>query len=708
VRTQPRTSDVGVGESLVASAGPRGTPITDYLLYGILGLGSGAVIGFIALGIVLGYRGSGVINFAQGALGMYIAYVFFGLTKSGQYMLPIPFLKAFWQIGPETGMGLWPALAISLATAVVLGLLIHFLVFRPLRNAPALAKVAASIGLMLTLQSIVAYRFGTETQSVQRVLPKGTAFTLAGVQFPVDRLIIAVAAVAAAVLLWALFKFTRFGLSTRAAAENERGAMLLGISPDFQAGMSWVLATLLAAVGAILVAPVTDLTPTGFTLLVIPALAAGLIGRFTSFGVTVTAALVIGVLQNELTNLPNKLHWLPSVGLPEALPFLLVIAVMFLLGKSLPERGTAVEGKLQTVPATRRRFVLPAACFAIAAIAIYTVSAAYRLALINTMVGAIICLSLVVITGYIAQISLFQMTVAGVAAYLLAGLSNGLGIPFPLAPLLAATGAMVVGVIAALPALRVRGVNLAVITLAGGWAIERLIFNNPDYTGGFNGASVPDISLFGHALPFSHGRTTAQPAFALFLLCVLTAVALVVSNLRRSATGRRMLAVRTNERAAASMGINVPRTKLMAFAIASFIAGIAGTVISYQQTHLSASSFSAFVSVSFLAIAFLGGITTVSGGIVGGVLFAGGLMTVLFDQLIFSRSDNGAALQDLIGGVGLILTAILNPEGIAGAVKLSIDQVKSKFKRPGRPAGEPSPEARRPVLTSAATTAGGR
>jgi branched-chain amino acid transport system permease protein len=112
--------------------------------------------------------------------------------------------------------------------------------------------------------------------------------------------------------------------------------------------------------------------------------------------------------------------------------------------------------------------------------------------------------------------------------------------------------------------------------------------------------------------------------------------------------------------------------------------------------------------VSFLAIAFLGGITTVSGGIVGGVLFAGGLMTVLFDQLIFSRSDNGAALQDLIGGVGLILTAILNPEGIAGAVKLSIDQVKSKFKRPGRPAGEPSPEARRPVLTSAATTAGGR
>jgi branched-subunit amino acid ABC-type transport system permease component len=665
------------------------------------------VIAFIALGIVLGYRGSGVINFAQGALGMYVAYVFFALRKAGRYVLPIPGLPGFWQIGPKSGMSLWPSLVISLATAVALGLIVHFLIFRPLRNAPALAKVAASIGLMLTLQSIISYRFGTETQSVPRVLPDGTAFEFAGVKFPVDRLIIAVAAIAVAIGLAVLFKYTRFGLATRAAAENERGAMLLGVSPDFQAGMSWVLATLLAGVGTILVAPLTDLTPTTFTLLVIPALAAGLIARFTSFGVTVTAALALGVMQNELTNLPNKFTWLPSVGLPEALPFVVVIVVMFLLGKSLPERGTASEGRLQAVPPTHRRIWIPIVVFAATAFAIYTVSASYRLALVNSMVGAILCLSLVVITGYVAQISLFQMTVAGVAAYLLAGFANGLGIPFPIAPLLAATGAMIVGLLAALPALRVRGVNLAVITLAGGWAIERVIFNNPDYTGGFNGASVPPISMFGRDLPFSHGRITAQPAFGLFVLCVLTVVAVVVSNLRRSMSGRRMLAVRTNERAAASMGVNVPRTKLIAFAIASFMAGIAGCVISYQQTNLSASSFSAFISVAVLAIAFLGGITTVVGGLVGGVLFTGGLMTVLFDNLIFSRSANGAALQDLIGGLGLILTAILNPIGIAGGLGLTIEELKKKFRRrapvtSGTP-GTPSAPAKQ-VLTPAGTS----
>jgi branched-chain amino acid transport system permease protein len=164
-------------------------------------------------------------------------------------------------------------------------------------------------------------------------------------------------------------------------------------------------------------------------------------------------------------------------------------------------------------------------------------------------------------------------------------------------------------------------------------------------------------------------------------------VALGVNNLRRSATGRRLLAVRTNERAAASMGIDVARTKLLAFAVASMLAGVAGCLIGYQQSILSGDSFGALVSISFLAIAFLGGITTVVGAMVAGALVAGGLSPVLLDSLIFSRSANGAALQDLIGGVGLILTAILNPIGIAGGVRLTIDQFKGKRSRP-HPAGQ--------------------
>ncbi len=678
-----------VDRQTAASRSARGGEITDYLLYAILGLGQGAVISFIALGIVAAYRGSGVINFAQGALAMYSAYVYWSLRTTGKYALPIPGLPPFIQVGPHSGLPTAPAVILTLATAVALGVLVHVLVFRPLRAAPTLAKVAASIGIMLTLQSIVSYRFGTDTRSVPAVLPRGTAFTLAGVRFPVDRLILVGAAIAVAVGLWALFRYTRYGLATRAAAENERGAVLIGISPSFQAGVSWVLATVLAAIGGILVAPLTDLTPTGFTLLVVPALAAGLIARFTSFGMTVAAAIGIGVLQNILTNLPSKLSWVPSVGLPEALPFVLIILVMFAIGKSLPERGAPLEGRIQTVPEARRRFVLPVVLFAGTGAALLLVTATYRQALVNSMIGAIICLSLVVITGYLAQISLLQMALAGVAAYLLAKLATDIGIPFPFAPVLASFGAMAVGLFAALPALRVRGVNLAVVTLAGGWAIERFIFNNPDYTGGFQGASVPNPGFLGIKMSYSAGRTIAQPIFGFFVLGTLTIVALCVSNLRRSDTGQRLLAVRRNERAAASMGVNVARTKFVGFGISSFIAGIAGCLIAYQQTHISASSFGVLMSVSFLAIAFLGGITTVAGGLVGGLLATGGIMTVLLNDLIFKRSANGVALQDLIGGVGLILTAILNPEGIAGAVGLSLRQLKQKLRRPPAAVGQP-------------------
>ena len=149
-----------------------------------------------------------------------------------------------------------------------------------------------------------------------------------------------------------------------------------------------------------------------------------------------------------------------------------------------------------------------------------------------------------------------------------------------------------------------------------------------------------------------------------------------------------MLAVRTNERAAASMGVNVPMTKFIAFGVSAAIAGVAGCLISYQQTNLSPSSFSVLITVSILAIAFLGGITSVTGGLIGGALIAGGLMTEILHDLVFSKSSNGVALQALIGGIGLILTAILNPEGMSGAFRITGQQIKKKFRSMRPPSGE--------------------
>ncbi len=653
--------------------------MADYVVFALLGLASGAVAAFLALGILVGYRGSGVVNFAQGAIAVYVAYVFYAVRVEGRYPLPVPGLPGYVRVGSTSGTSAAVAVIIALATAVVLGLLQHVLVFRPLRNAPALAKVAASIGILVALQSVVAFRFGTNTVSVPSILPTSNAFAIAGNEIPWPQVILTVLVIAIAVGLWSMFRFTRFGLSVRGAAENEKGAILLGYSPDRQAGLNWVLASVLAGLGGILIAPIVNLSPTQLTLEIIPALAAVLIGRFSSFGIMTAAALIIGMAQNELVQLPSKLSWWPSVGTDQLFPFVVIVVFMFAIGKSLPSRGSVNEGRLPFAPPTRPRVVVPGVAIAITVVAIFTFSAGYRLALVNSIVGALVCLSLVVVTGYVGQIALCQMTLAGVSAYLLASLAQHAGIPFPVAPLLACLGATVVGLIIAVPALRIRGVSLAVITLGAGWAIQNFFFTNPTYTGGANGTNVPAVHIFGANLAFSRGSQIAQPTFVLFALALLVVVAFGVSNLRRSRTGRRFLALRSNERAAAAAGVNVNRMKFLAFGFAAFVAGLAGCLMAYQQTLISESSFDILISVAFLATAYIGGISSVSGALIGGGIATGGVFFYFLLQTVYRNSANGLQFEDIVSGVGLILTAILNPEGIAGALRQTRHQILDRM-----------------------------
>lgn len=640
----------------------------DYVLFLILGLTGGAVIAFIAIAVLIGYRGSGVLNFAQGAIAMYVAYEYYDLRVNGAYFQPVPGLP-----NPVTiqsgGLGLVPSLLIALATAAVLGLLSHLLVFRPLRRAPALASVVASVGVLLTLQSVVTMRFGTIPVRAPQILPAGTAFQFAGIAIPKDRAWLTVIAAVSGIALWAVYKYTRFGLATRAAAENERGAVLIGLSPDFQAGISWVLAALIAGLGGILVSPVTGLSPTGFTFVIIPAFAAVLAGRFRSFSITVAAGLAIGMAQSLLTNLPAKVSWFPQTGIADLLPFVVIVVLMFSTSRSIPTREMLAEARLPAAPVPRHPLRTGSIAFAVAVVLLLTLSGGYRLALINSLIGVIVCASLVVLVGYLGQISLFQMALAGVSAFILARLTTEWGVPFPVAPVLAVLVAAAFGLVAALPALRLRGVSLAVITLAAGWSIEQIWFNNYSLNGSYQGAVIAKPSLFGIDLSFTRGVDIGQASYCVMVLVVVAAVGFAVMNLRRSHTGRRMLAIRSNERAAAAIGISVTRTKLLGFTISSVIVGAAGVLLGYEQQTVSASSFDILISVTFLAVAYLGGITSMSGAVAGGILATGGLGFYIFDVLVLSHLANGLQLQGAVAGIGLIVTAILNQEGIAGAVR---------------------------------------
>jgi branched-chain amino acid transport system permease protein len=600
------------------------------------------------------------VNFAHGAMAMYAAYVFVELRQSGDLVLPVVGLPGRFHLFERAP--LLVAVAIALVAAGALGLLVYALVIRPLEDSSPLARVVACTGVMVTLQAIVVLRFGTDNRSVATILPS-RPLHLANQVIPSDNLYLAGIVALAATVLWAVYRFTRFGLWSRAVAENRTAAALLGGRVTRVSAGTWALATMVAGLFGILVAPITGLNPATYTLLVVPALAAALVGRLWSFGLTVAAALVLGMAQSEIGKLQDRFNWSPSVGLREGLPLVVIIVVLAIAGRSIGARQPAVQPRLPAAGKPHRVALAAVVWLPLTAAALVLLGSQERLGLITSLVGAVVCLSLVVLTGYVGQISLAQMAFAGIAGFTLSKLAQDVGVPFPLAPILAATMAGLTGLLLGLPAIRARGVNLAVVTVAGAVAIEELVFRNPALTGGFEGSKVPAPSLFGIDLGIGGGSGHAYPrvAFGLFVLAVLAAVALGVAWLRGGPFGRGLLATRANERAAAAAGVDTSRAKLFAFGLSAFIAGIAGALLGYQQGQLSFGSFGVFVSLSFLAIAYLGGIARISGAMVGGALVAGGIVFTAVDDLF-----GWGRYQLLASGLGLIVIAVLYPDGLSG------------------------------------------
>lgn len=614
----------------------------------------------IAMGLVLVHRATGVVSVAQGALAMYLTYGYAELRDAGDLVLPVVGVPDRIDLGGP--LGFWPALGLTLLVAVLLGLLVHRAVFRPLRGAPPLASVVASVGLMLVLQGLATMQFGSANRFVAPVLPDRPV-ELLGVTVPADRFLLAGLVVLVALALGALYRWTRFGLATRAAAEDERALALLGWSPDRVAAANWVLASVLAALGGVLVAPITALNPLSYSLFVVPALAAALVGGLRSFTATTAAALALGMAQSELVKLGADHGWLRDLNLRAGLPFLVVVLVMVARGMLVPERGAVAALRLPTagLPRHPARATLLGGVGGVVALAL--LGGGWRLALVHSAVAAVVCLSVVVLTGYVGQISLAQLALAGVAGFGLSKVQGGWGVPFPLAPVLAVLGATAVGLLVGLAARRVRGVDLAVVTLAAGVAVEELVFRNQALTGGLAGTGVPPPTLGPLDLGISGADPSAYPrlAFALLVLAVLVVACVGVAVLRRGRLGRRMLAVRANERAAAAAGVDVVRTKLLAFLFASVLAGVAGTLLGYEQERLSFDSFSAFASLTVLSAAYVGGVGRVSGALLGGLLVPGGLALTALD-----RWGPTADADLLTTGLAVLVAAVLVPEGLTG------------------------------------------
>ena len=671
----------------------------ELLLFAALGLGQGALIAGVALGVVLTYRGSGIINLATGAVAMVGGFTFWAL-KTGE-------------IG--NGMANVPALVLTLIVTMVFGALMELIAFRPLRTASPLAKLVASLGVLLIAQAGVVLLFGTGNKSAPGILAEGTV-TLFDVPMPSNRFVLAGIVIGAAIVLATLYRFTRFGLATRAASENEINGMLAGLSPNQLSMVNTLLASLVAGGLGVLAASLTQLDAQVLPLVIVPALAAALLANFTSFAIACAAGLGIGIITSEIDYL-QTLSWFPTAddaaipGVKDLFVFVVIVLALFLRGASLPGRGELVEQRLPFVPRPERLAQPAIVMSVICVVALIVLPFDFRQALINTMIGTVILLSLVVITGFVGQISVVQLALSGIAGFSVSKFATEADIFFPFGPIFAIAIATLVGMIVAVSALRVRGGSLAVVTLAGAVAIQTFVFANPNWgAGGGVGSPVADPTLFGINLGAGNGfrgldDKVPSPVLGFLVLAVTVAVCLLVANLRRSNLGQRMLAVRSNERAAAAAGVNVRAVKLTAFGISAFLAGTAGVLYAYNFGSVSPTRFAAFTALGLIAFAYLGGITTVSGAIFGALITTEAIMPFIFSKWIIPEGKTGT-YSLLLGGVALIVTLIQNPEGIAGANYKKKQQKKRRAAASGAGDGRGGVTAVLRGKPGATTTAG--
>lgn len=646
----------------------------EMIRFALLGLGIGALYALASQGLIVIYRGSGILNFAHGAIGMTGAYV-------------------EWELRTRSHWAFIPALLAGVAFSAAVGALTHLLIMRQLRRASPLVRVIATLGVLATLQAVAILRYGPAPKFVNSELPTHVLHLSGSIVISTDRIILIGIAAVISAALWAFYRYSRFGVVTSAVSENQRAAAALGWSPDAIAVANWALGSALAGLAAILIAPIVTLQPTVMTNLILAATAAALVASFRSFPVAFLAGLAMGIAETEV-NL-----YVTQTGLGKSIPFIVIVLWLMLRGQALPLRDYFLQ-RLPSVGSGRINWRWLAVGVAIAAVLLLTTSPAWVDAVTITLGVALVLLSVVVVTGYAGQLSLAQYAIGGFGAWVAGRLIAVHHLSFLAAAAIGILATVPLGMAFALPAVRTRGINLAVVTLGLGSAIELLLFDNPGYTGGINGTQVGKPTLFGWDV-----NAISHPArYGFLVLACFVLAALAVSNVRRGRSGRRLIAARTNERAAAALGISVPAAKLYAFALSAAIAALGGILLAFQLPTIDYTSFTNFTSLIFVGFALIGGLGYLMGPVVGATLAAG----ALGQQVLNSVFPGVGKYIPLIGGLMILALVLLNQDGVARETIGQLRWVSSKLggsaRRPARAHLRAPGPARAPVAVRVVPT----
>jgi len=554
----------------------------NYLPFVAIGLASGAIYGLFATGLVLTYKTSGIFNFAQGAIATVAAYMFYFLhVDHGMAWLPAVVI-AVGVLGPVIGTAMEPFAA-------------------RLSIQPTALKIAGPIGVVLFVEALATIKYGSQTLRVAPFIPHAKdTFRLFGVVISYDKVIVAAVSLVAVVALSVLFRFTRLGIALRAVVDDPRLVSMQATNPAGIRRIAWIIGSTFAALSGVLYTSFIGVDSVALTFLVVQAVGAAAIGYFDSLPLTFAGALFLGVAAALSEKYVLNVTWLS--GLPDALPFVVLFAVLLLTprGKLVSPSTESARPALPYRAPTRVR--LAAAFIVLIPLLLMPEIVGTRLPYFTTgLCTALMLLSLGLLVRTSGQVSLCHAAFAAVGAVAFSQLRVEHGVAWVPALLLAGLIAVPVGAIVAVPAIRLSGLFLALATLAFGFLVQKLIYNE----------SWMFTNLAqGRVMPLPSAADTTQRFYYVVLAAVVIA-SVMVALIERARLGRMLRGMSGSPRAVMAMGLSTNVTKLIVFCIAAYLAAIAGALLGVTRGFAVADDsfyqpFFSLVLVAMLAVAPFG------------------------------------------------------------------------------------------------------
>ncbi|MEX2293873.1 MAG: ABC transporter permease [Acidimicrobiales bacterium] len=629
--------------------------MTELLQFTLFGLMLGSVYAIAAMGLVLTYNVTGVFNFAHGAVGMLAAFFYYELRVKHGVPTPVAVLLIVLLGAPLAGVGVERLMrrfqGVDYATSLVV-------------------TVALTVGLL----GIALRVFDPGQARIVPALLGDHRIVIASVPITFDRIAQIVVAVLVAFGLRALLFGTPLGARMRAVVDDRELALLSGVTSVFVARCSWMIGFALAALGGVLFAGGQNLSAIVLTLLVLNAYGAAMIGRLTSLPMTVVGALALGLIQ-ELSNV----SWLAPSGefflrFRLAIPGLFLVVAVLLVPSARLSAGRVVGRDEPVVPTLRRSLLYAAGLIIGVAIAVNAVSSETQVYVVTAIVIATVALSLVALTGLSGQVSLTQYLLVGLGAFVMGSVGGGDSIG---GMLLGGAAAATLAVLVALPAVRLQGLHLALSTFGIALVGRELVLGDPRVFG-LGGLSVGRPTILGMS-------TGSDAAFAVWCAIVFGVFAVGIGAVRRSGLGRQLTAVRDSELAAATLGLRVRHAKVAIFAVSGFIAGCAGALYGGLAGAVQGSQFEPVNGLVILLFAYVGGITSVAGALVAGILFAG----LSYTEATFSQLGGIVFVAVAAGAISLGR----QPNGLAGLGLDVIARWRPQLALRGRWRAQPSTDS---------------